>query len=79
MVCQLTIRAGENGKVSPDGEMAVEKSSHVYINAQPEPGYQVQMWYVNGNQFYGGTKQFRVKADSDLSIEVTFSKCNSSI
>jgi|GEM_PF-700323 len=75
VTCQLTIRAGDNGKISPEGEVVVEKSSHVYLHAQPEPGYQVQMWYINGNQLYGGTKQFRITADEDkLDIHVTFSK-----
>lgn len=75
MTCQLRICAGENGNVKPEGDIVVKKSSHVFINAQPEPGYQVQMWYVNGDQFYGGTKQFRVLADDDqLNVHVTFTK-----
>jgi hypothetical protein len=75
VTCQLTIRAGDNGKISPEGEFVVAKFSHVYLHAQPEQGYQVQMWYVNGKQLYGGTKQFRVTADEDeMDIHVTFSK-----
>ena len=75
VTCHLTIRAGDNGKISPEGEIVVAKSSHVYLHAQPETGYQVQMWYINGNQLYGGTKQFRITADEDeMEINVTFSK-----
>lgn len=80
LTCQLNICAGENGNVSPEGEIVVKKSTHVYINALPEPGYQVQMWYVNGDQFYGGTKQFRIRADKDqLDIHVTFNRIQDSI
>jgi hypothetical protein len=72
---QLKICAGENGNVDPKGEITVKKLSHVYINAQPQPGYQVDMWYVNGDQFYGGTKQFRIRANDDnLNVHVTFTK-----
>ncbi|EKF86518.1 hypothetical protein [Methanobacterium formicicum] len=75
MTCQVSISAGDNGKISPEGEIIVEKSSHVYLHAKPEPGYQVQMWSVNGNQLYGGTKEFRVTAEGDnLEVHVTFSK-----
>ncbi len=75
MTCQVRIHAGDNGSVSPQGEFEVEQSSHVYILAEPEPGYQVEMWYINGNQLYGGTKQFRVTATSNvLEIRVTFSR-----
>ena len=75
MTCHVTIRAGEHGKIIPNGKIVVSESSHVYLHALPEPGYQVQMWYVNGNQFYGGTKQFRVTAEGDkLEIKVKFSK-----
>lgn len=75
VTCQVTIRAGDNGKINPEGEVIVEKSSFVYLHAQPEPGYQVQMWYVNGNQFYGGTNEFRITAEGDnLDVHVTFSK-----
>lgn len=75
VTCLVTIRAGDNGKISPEGEIVVEKSSFVYLHAQPENGYQVQMWYVNGSQFYGGTKEFRVTAEEDnLDVHVTFSK-----
>jgi hypothetical protein len=73
--CQVTISAGDHGRIIPEGEIVVSKSSHVYLRAEPEPGYQVQMWYVDGNQFYGGTKQFRVTAEGDtLAVNVTFSK-----
>jgi len=75
VTCQVTINAGDNGTVSPEGEILVDKSSYVYLHAQPEPGYQVEMWYVNGDQFYGITKEFRVLADEDnLNVEVTFDK-----
>ncbi len=75
VTCQLKICAGDNGYVVPNGEIVVKKSSHVYINAQPEPGYEVQMWYVNGDEFYGGTKQFRVVADKEnLNVHVKFIK-----
>jgi hypothetical protein len=75
VTCQVTISAGDHGKIIPEGEIVVSESSHVYLHALPEPGYQVQMWYVNGNQFYGGTKQFRVTAEGDaLEVTVTFSK-----
>jgi len=71
----VKIKAGDNGRVSPQGELQVEESSHIYILAEPEPGYEVEMWYVNGNPFYGGTKQFRVTATSnELEVRVTFSK-----
>lgn len=75
MTCQVTISAGKHGRIIPEGEIEVTKSSYVYLRAIPESGYQVQMWYVNGNQFYGGTKQFRVTAEGDtLEVNVTFSK-----
>jgi hypothetical protein len=75
VTCQVTIRAGDNGKINPEGEIIVENSSFVYLHAQPEPGYQVQMWYIDGLQLYGGTREFRVTAEGDkLDVQVTFSK-----
>jgi len=75
VTCQVIISAGDNGTVTPVGEVVVDKLSYVYLHAQPEPGYQVEMWYVNGNQMYGITKEFRVLAEEDnLDVEVTFDK-----
>jgi hypothetical protein len=70
---EVTPAAGPNGAVSPDGVTIVTYGSDLKLTADPNTGYQVDKWFVDGVEAQTGGDNFTLTAvQSDHTVEVTF-------
>ena len=68
----LTATAGINGTIEPTGSITVPVGSDQLFLATPEPGYQVQTWFVDGIEAQSGGSTYLL-SDITASHEVLVS------
>ncbi len=57
-MCNVTVSAGANGNVSPDGTVQIAQGEQLIIHATPEYGYEVEMWKLDGSVYQYGSNIF---------------------
>ncbi|MFH1717286.1 MAG: hypothetical protein ABIF19_08050 [Planctomycetota bacterium] len=71
----VTSWAGANGSMSPDGSTRVEYGSDLGFTASPDPGYEVDEWYVDGSDVQtGGTSFTLSNITVNQTVNVTFKR-----
>ncbi len=70
---EITTSADPNGAVEPNGVTVVTYGSDLEITADPNTGYQVDKWIVDGNDVQTGGNSFTLEdIKEDHTVEVTF-------
>jgi len=70
---KLTSSAGTGGTISPSGIITINQGASQTFTAQPNSGYEVDQWKVNGNVVQnGGTSYTISNVQADATINVTF-------
>jgi len=70
---EITSTAGENGEVDPDGVTIVTYGSDLGLTADPNTGYQVDTWSVDGSEVQtGGDSLTLTDIQADHTVDVTF-------
>jgi len=65
--------AGANGSINPAGETPVEHGGNLAFTAQPDMGYEVDTWFVDGNDVQtGGAGYALTNITADHVVLVTF-------
>ena len=70
---KITPSAGQNGSIYPDFTVMVELGGSQSFTAEPNPGYEVDRWYVDGQMVQtGGTIYTLSDIHADHTVHVTF-------
>ena len=70
---QVTPSAGANGNISPDAPQTVNSGGSVRFTANPNAGYVVDQWIVDGSLMQnGGTSYTLSNIETNRSVQVTF-------
>jgi len=70
---EITSTAGENGEVDPDGVTIVTYGSDLGLTADPNTGYQVDAWSVDGSEAQTGGDSFTLtNIQANHTVDVTF-------
>ncbi len=69
----VTVSAGAHGSVSPDGAVSVVEGDDLVVTADPENGYEVDEWYLDGVPVQdGGVVRLESDIRADHALHVTF-------
>jgi hypothetical protein len=69
----IAASAGENGSISPVGNVAVEQGNDRVFSATPAGGYYVDQWYLDGTSVQsGGTTYTLADVQANHTLSVTF-------
>ena len=69
---EITIEAGDNGKVSPEGKIKIARGSDLKIVATPDPHYEVLNWNCFGPQGIDASTFYLNGVSRDTSVSVSF-------
>jgi hypothetical protein len=71
----LSVSAGANGAIAPDGAVAVNDGASQSFTATPDPGWAVDQWLVDGVPVQaGGSVYALANVTADLTVQVTFAR-----
>jgi len=72
----VAISCSSHGDISPKGDLILPALSDLDVSATPEPGYEIQDWYVNGDSAGWGDirQQHFAFGNLDVSIRVVFQR-----
>jgi uncharacterized repeat protein (TIGR02543 family) len=69
----INITAGENGTVEPNGTIDVNAGQNLSFTAQPNLGYIIDRWYLDGNSVQQGNTSYTLyNVQADHNVLVTF-------
>ena len=69
----ITATFGENGTVEPNGVIDVNAGQNLTFTAQPNPGYTVDQWYLDGSAVQQGNTSYTLyNVQADHNVLVTF-------
>ena len=69
----ITATFGENGAVEPNGVIDVDAGQNLTFTAQPNHGYTVDQWYLDGNSVQRGNTSYTLyNVQADHNVLVTF-------
>lgn len=70
----ITAESGENGSISPEGKIQVEKGGDQTFHFTPDTGYVVRAVYVDGKLVANGGSSYTIRdVTADTTIRVVFS------
>jgi len=77
-VFSVTASAGENGRVTPSGNVTVDQAASQTFTASADSDYTVDKWYLDGNQVQvGGTIFILSDVQAEHAVVVTFKRLSS--
>ncbi|MGA2172836.1 MAG: hypothetical protein ABSG82_07485 [Sedimentisphaerales bacterium] len=69
----ITATAGENGSIAPQGVITADYDGVITFNAEPNTGYAVDAWYLDGNSVQLGGRSYDLSSiEANHTVRVTF-------
>ena len=70
---RISVFAGVNGTVDPNGELSATQGSDLLLTATPDPNYMVSQWLIDGSVAQIGFNEFNIEnIQTNHTIEVEF-------